>query len=215
MLYFGYSKQTKHYKMSEDLRLIIPEKAEAVFFVVLGLITMIVLNIQRLLLLMGDVSVTEVKNAFAFDTRIANALVGFESGLDPRFVDIAVWMLVGLATFIGISFFIGWWHSFRQEVSVVEYYRHPKSFHAGHEVNAFLARGAVRAFGVIGLILWLFLFFADIVSGLSVLFIGALTNISEPSSWLWLVLCPVFCAVGLYVFAILLRMITLRSRVFG
>lgn len=201
--------------MRDLLKIIVPEKTEAIVFGIFGLLLLIVLNIQRILLLAGGVSVQEVKNALSLDVTISNSLTGFEANIDPRFVDIGVWMLVGLGTFLAISFFIGWWHSVRQEVSVVEYYKHPKSYHAGHDVLVFLSRGALRLFGAVCFVIWIFVFFENVTAELSTLFMGALTNMSDPVSWLWLVLTPLLCGIGLYLFAIFMRMIVLRSRVFG
>jgi hypothetical protein len=73
----------------------------------------------------------------------------------------------------------------------------------------------MRAVGIFGMIVWFVLFIQAINPALTKSFFVSATNLSDASSWLWLVLAILGMALSLYMFAVLARIIVLRPRVFG
>jgi cytoskeletal protein RodZ len=122
-------------------------------------------------------------------------------------------MLIGSILFTIFSYIIAAAKSASDEAELVHYYRSPKG--RSHELNAFFSKVAMRAVGIFGMIVWFVLFIQAINPALTKSFFVSATNLSDASSWLWLVLAILGMALSLYMFAVLARIIVLRPRVFG
>lgn len=199
--------------MKPFLKLIIPEKAELILFISLGLILLVVQDAQILWLALGGSDAVSIDTGNNLGAHISYRYHIFEDTLDPRIADFVVWMLIGSIMFTIVSYVIAAAKSASDEAELVHYYRSPKG--RSHELNAFFSKIAMRAVGVFGFIVWLVVFIQAINPALTKSFFVSATNLGDASSWLWLVVSVVAMAMALYVFAIFARIVALRPRVFG
>jgi hypothetical protein len=199
--------------MKPLLKLIVPEKAEIVVFISISLLLLLIQNIKRFWVFFDGTSIDTLTQTGGLDTQISNFFTNLEARIDPRIADFLVWVLVGSVVFALFSYVVAALKSASDEAELVHYYKSPKG--RAHEINAFITKVAVRLAGIIGIVIWLVIFLKNINPSLTKLFFTSATNLSDPASWLWIVLSIVMFAGSLYVFAILVRVIALKPRIFG
>ena len=199
--------------MKPLLKLILPEKAEVVVFVSIGFLLLLAQNIKRFWVFFDGTSVNALSETGGLDTQVSNFFINLEARVDPRVADFLVWVLVGSVVFALFSYVFAAYKSASDEVELVHYYRSPQG--RAHEINAFITKIAVRLAGVVGIVIWLAIFLKNINPSLTKLFFTSATTLDDPASWLWIVLSVVLFAASLYLFAILVRIIALKPRVFG
>lgn len=198
--------------MHQFFRLIIPEKVELLLFGSIGLALLFVQNISGFrALFKGDTVEIVTNNLDNSDYVVANFLNGLEDKINPRVIDLIVWILVGCVVFVVVSVIIASLKSANSEAELLHYYINPKN--KAHEIHIFMTKIAIRISGIIGLFIWVFYFAKTISPYFSELFFTSICTLKDPISLLWLLLSFVIYGLCLYVFAILARLIALKPRV--
>lgn len=199
--------------MDELKKLIIPEKPELAFLVSVSTALLFFENFKRYKTYWSGDAYTVSANAKGLDTYISNWLLGVEGKIDPRFVDFVAWLFIGAISFAVISVLVAMYHSANQEVELLHYYRNPKG--KRHEFVIFMSKTALRLVGLVGLLFWTIVFFRLINPTLVVQFFSATVHLTDPISYLWIVLIIITFALSIYTFSILARLAALKVRVFS
>ena len=199
--------------MEHIKRLILPEPVEIAVLLILSTALLLVENIKRFwLVLHGDTAIF-IKQPNSTDGSIDNYIAGIQQYISPRLVDFLLWASIGCFVFVAASLLIAFLKNLGKETELLYYYRSPSG--RAHELNIFLTKIVVRVIGIISLLLW-FGYFTRIANLYLVkLLFTSITSLKEPVSWLWLVVSIVLFTICIYFFAILIRLIALRPRIFG
>jgi hypothetical protein len=198
--------------MKQLFRLVIPKKAEVFVFISGGLLLLLLQNIKHIWSTLSGGAAVLDPNTLGTGNTFVNHLKSLEGQINPRLVDFTVWLLLGCFAYIVISFLVALLKSADDEVELIHYYKFPKG--RSHEINAFLTKLALRFAGLLGIVVWLSIFLKTVNPYLTQLFFTS-TTLNEPASWLWLPYALVFYAASLYLFAVLIRLVFLKPRVFG
>jgi hypothetical protein len=198
--------------MKEFLRLILPEPAEVILFVAMGVILMLVQNVKRYIGMLDGENPDVVAQIGGIDQFFQNIVANTEAKIDPRVADMVIWMLIGALSFMLFSVIVASIKSYQNEHTLIEYYKSASGRH--HEIIAYVSHVAVRVVGITGYLIWLVVFIKDINPLLTKQFFVATTSLTDPLSWLWVVLSVVLMAAALYLFAIFARLAVLKERVF-
>ncbi|MCK9641684.1 MAG: hypothetical protein M0R39_17410 [Prolixibacteraceae bacterium] len=199
--------------MDELKKLVIPEPLETLLFFIFGALVLGLENAKNFFdLLRGDLVVFVAKSSDQTGA-VSHWLSNTFDRVNPKIIDFTVWLLVGCMVFIVASVLIALIKSTDDEVDLLHYYKSPSG--RRHEVIAFLTKIVVRLAGLFGFVLCLSLFIKVLNPWLVGLVLTSVTSIKEPVSWLWLIISLVLMPVCLYIFAICLRIVMLKPRVFG
>jgi hypothetical protein len=199
--------------MEQIKRLVLPEPIEIVVFLILSTALLLIENIKRFwLVLQGDMVIV-VKRLNSTDGAIGDYIAGIQQFISPKLVDFLLWALIGCFVFIVASLLIAFIKTLGTETELLHYYRSP--FGRAHELNSFLTKIIIRVIGILSLLLW-FGYFTRVANPYLVkLFFTSLTSLKDPASWLWLLISITLFTICIYFFAILIRLIALRPRIFG
>lgn len=198
--------------MRQFFQLLIPQKAETILSLTLGVLILSLLNIQRFwLILGGDDSAQNAAEHSSWDNLLTNAINVLDSHINPNWLDILMWLLIGCLGFLVFSFITGSIKAAEEEVELVHYFTNPNGRH--HEILVFISKLVVRVVGILGSLLWVSIFFELFMPFCSKLFFTAVTSLPEAIYWLWLVIAIGMFAAGLYLFAILARLVALKTRI--
>lgn len=199
--------------MKPFLKLIIPEKAELFLYASIALGVLLLENVRRFWLFFGGTEADSLSASGGIEMQLSNWFTNAEARLDPRIADFLVWMLIGCIVFALFEYIVA---SIRTTDEEVELLQNTKSMRGKtQEFRTFMAKLATRIAGVIGLLFWVVIFLRAINPALSKLFFVNATSITDPISWLWIVLSVVGMALSLYIFVVAARVIMLRPRILG
>ena len=196
--------------MKEILKLLLPEKIEALFYVMISLLCLILLSYSNL-----KTNIFNYPGA-PINIRQQNWLSlkvnQWSSAIGPKAATFLVWLIIGCLIYLLISVIIASVRSVDEEVGMMHYFRSVSD--KKHEWHVFITKAVIRLTSLIALFFWLFLFLGYINRKLVFLFNSSLLHISQPVSWLWLPFVVIIYALGLYSFAVLFRLLLLKERVF-
>jgi lipid-A-disaccharide synthase-like uncharacterized protein len=194
--------------MKHFLNLILPEKLEVLLWSVIGFVSLLILNVGRLVSWITDSSGTQNVDF------IGKYLFKLDNLVDPRLIDFMVWVLAGIAVFLLFSILVAIFKTAGEEASILHYYKSPVGRY--HEAVVFLSKGAVRLFGIMCVVFWLNFFINNVNPyGSDIFYTSITTIVKDAFSWLALILSVALYSAYLYLLAITARFITLKIRVFG
>lgn len=199
--------------MKEFYKLVIPEPYESIFIMLLSVVLLLLENIKRFwLLLQGDTAVI-ARQTNAVDYTIVDTLGSVLDNISPKLVDFTLWALIGCIVFVIFSFIVAFLKNINSEAELLQYYKNPVN--KAQEWFVFLTKAAVRASGVLGIIIWFFYFLNVLNPKINNMFFTSVASFNSPVYWMWLVISIVLFAFCIYVFVILARLIALKPRIFG
>lgn len=198
--------------MKEIQKLIIPDKIEALLYLVVGFVLLLALNIKKFWLYLGGTDVEQLKYSELVNPTVQNFIFKLDNDIIPRVADFIVWMAIGVILFLVVTFVLAAINSTKEQISLAEYINKPKN---NRETVNRLVRLAIRVFGVVSALIWLNVFFIKLLPDLTKLFFTSILSLNDPASWLWLLVTTLASAAGLYLFAIIFRFIALKARVFS
>lgn len=199
--------------MREIIKLIVPSRVEALFYVFLSLVFYVLQLIKPIKLSLDNAAGVTSFGAEEYQNQISMWVNSLLAQISPRVIDFAAWLLIGSLTFMAMSVVVASIKSTNEDIRLLQYYKAPSS--KRHEINVLLTKLALRTTGVMGLLFWLFLFWGGLNTTLTGLFFASLLYIGHFQSWVWLPLCVFLYALSLYLFAIFIRMVVLKVRLFG
>jgi hypothetical protein len=197
--------------LREIKTLILPTKSEYILYPALALFLLIAQNVGRYWSYFSGVSFEQVKNANSVGGQIEYWVLNAESKLDPRIADFFVWMLLGMVAISLVLFIQSNFRNANDERNLLEHMRSPKN--KAHELEVFSLRIATQVAAFIGLLIYLRIFLGSINTSLTSLFLTSSLSLTDPASWLWLVVSIVAFAFSLYVFTLLARVMLLKARI--
>ena len=197
--------------MNQIKKLILPELSELILFLVIGLGSVILLNLKNFWMLLSGDTTTYIVNTGKSKGFIGSWLINLQNHINPRLVDFIVWLLIGCLVFVMLSLVISALKNAGDEAELLHYYRSPVG--KRHEMVVYLTKIAIRLVGFLGFIFWFIVFIELIGSWLAGLFFTSATSLNNISSWVWLFMSTVISSLCIYLFAILSRLIILKPRV--
>jgi hypothetical protein len=198
--------------MKEFYRLIIPEKAEAFLVFIIGAVVLILLNIKRFWLILDGNPATVVASQEGYDNFFTKFTAMLDSHINPNWLDLVMWLLIGCLGFLIFSIITASFKSAEQEVELLHYFKNPNG--RNHEIIAFVSKAVVRITAILGGIIWLVAFINVIMPFCTKVLFTSVTSLSDPESWLWMILSVVIFAISIYLFEVIVRLIALRTRIF-
>jgi hypothetical protein len=202
------------YKIVNKLaKLLIPAKLEAVLYYVLGFIILASVDTGQFFNQLSGENRTE---SLAASTAITRAMVtkmqGFEAVIDPRFIDMTVWALIGcvLVTVVLVADTII--RNLNSEVRLIEYISRPKS--QQNELRLYAIRLGIRLATVLFLVIFARLLLMKILPTVAGIFYANIVSFNDFTAVYIVLAGPAVVGLSLYVFAIGSRLIVLRTRVF-
>ena len=199
--------------LREIKTLIIPTKSEYLLYLASALFLLVAQNVSRYWSYFSGVSFEELKYASSFGGRIEYWILESEAKFDPRIADFFVWMLLGMIAISVVLFVQSNIRNANDERDLLEHMRNPQN--RTHELEVFSLKIATQVAAFIGILIYARIFLGSINTGLTSLFFASSLSLNHPDSWLWLFVSIVLLAAALYVFAILGRIMFLKTRVFN
>jgi hypothetical protein len=199
--------------MKNLLRIIVPEKTEAILYLCMSASLLAIQSIKPIKTIIETSSEVTTVSTEAYSSPVSVWVNNLLGNIDGRIIDFLVWVLVGSLVMIMLSVIIASIKTASDEVHFITYYHSPQGKH--HEINVLLTKTALRLFGFSALIIWLYVLLSYLNETLTSIFYTSLVNIKHPISWLWLCLAVVVYAFSLYSITILIRITTLKVRVFS
>lgn len=199
--------------LREIKNLLLPSKSELLLYPALAIFLLVAQNIGRYWSYFSGVSFEQVKNASSLGSRIEFWLLDGEAKIDPRIADFFVWMLLGMVVISVILFVQSNLRNANDERDLLEHMRNPQN--RTHELEVFSLKIATQVAAFIGMLIYARIFLGSINTGLTSLFFASSLSLNHPVSWLWLFVSIALLAAALYVFAILGRIMFLKTRVFN
>lgn len=200
--------------MRPIIKLIKPDLTEVVLYVSIGFGLLVLNNLQKFwAYLSSGVSFDE---AFAYNDlalQLQNKMLEFESSIDPRLADFTVWMIIGVISISVILIAQKVLGDTTDELKQVSKLR--KTRFGGIVTHEAAYRFALRAAGLILITIWFRMFFGFLFSNLSQVFFESCINILNIKSLLLIISTVMISGLGIYIFAICLRLMTLRIRIFS
>lgn len=202
--------------MKPFVKLVVPEPVEILLFIAMALGLLLLQSAKRFWdFYVHGIGIGSV--AFdasgGLDTIVRSWYLRMEQHLDPRFADFAVWIMVGCVVFTIITYISSAVRNADEEVHVLRNYRVSKN--RVREFDVFIARVALRLTGIMMLLIWATVFLGEINPTFTQLFFYSIVTLGAKFSWLWLAVSVVAMTLSIYMFAIILRIVALRPRVFG
>lgn len=173
----------------------IPPPAEAVLYILLGLILLLLFNWSNLFTWLGDNYTGSAGNLQAGFNELNNSFShSFNSVLGGRLGQIVVWSFVGAATYIGLWFVRNLLNSFENDV-IVDHYLHPGNYtRLGYWQSALAGKVFFAASGVV---LIAYLFFAITV------FLPATATLAASATYHFhLLTSPFYISIALLAFSL-------------
>ncbi|MBP7820678.1 hypothetical protein KA043_01065 [Candidatus Saccharibacteria bacterium] len=200
--------------MKDILKLLALDKIEVVLYLLAGFVMLVAVDLKLFWeYLAGANQVDSINAGIKLFNPITDRLLNFEASIDPRFVDFIVWTLIGIIV-IGIMLFIeAVVTSASSEKDLVSYINDPTTKH--DELRSYAIKASLRVGAGLAIIVFLRLYLLSILPGLAGAFFASATNIASIGSVILLVVSPILNGLSLYIFAILLRLLFLRPRVWG
>jgi hypothetical protein len=199
--------------MKEFYKLILPETYESIFLLTIAFVLLLLENVKRFWQLLQGETLVNVKETAAVDYTIVDTLRSVIDNINPKLIDFALWALIGCFIFATLSVLIAFFKNINEEADILYYYRNPSS--KAHEWHVFVTKYAIKAVGVLGIVLWFFYFLNVLNPKINNLFFTSLASLDTTISIFWITVSVIMLAVCIYVFAILARLIALRPRIFG
>lgn len=199
--------------MKDLIKLLKPDKIEVFVYFIFGIIILLITSFRSIKYFL-DTKADVLPDQYIKENMVVltkfNEVLG---KIDPRIVDFVVWVLVGSLVFIMLSVIIAAIKNADEEIEILHYFKYPKN--RRHEIVSYLTKLAVRIAGIFGFVFWLIVCLNVMLPELTKLFVSAATSLQDLSSYLWLIIAAVIAAICLYIFTILLRITTLKPRVFS
>lgn len=199
--------------MKSIVKLIIPDKIEMIFYPVVAFAVLVVNNYKNFIeYIKNEVGVVSVENTNSLLKPAVDAIDSWQQSINPRYFDILAWLIIGLfliTIVMVIDFIVG---NISDERSLLGQINNTSNRH--NEIKYYLTRVALSLSAGVGLLIFLTVFLSKILPATSYLFYANLAVFDLFSSLVILTGCVLVLAVSLYVFAVLIRLILLRPRVF-
>jgi hypothetical protein len=199
--------------MDKIIKLLVPEKLEALLYFLLGFILIIVVDIKLFISYLTASSGETIDSLGYFKNVLLAKIFSLEQYIDPRFVDVLVWALLGSVIIMIILVVEASIASAKEEEQLLKYLSNPDS--KSQETKLFIIKLTIRIAAIVGLIFYIRTFFLDIVPLLAANFFISVTSLKLLEPVLLALVCPFLAAIGIYIFAIFARLIALRPRVFS
>ena len=199
--------------MKPIYKLILPDKNEILLYSGIGFALLVFNNFQKYWAYLSDgASFDSVVAYNNLALMLEQFLINIELRIDPRLADFTIWMIIG---FVSIMIVMGAQKVLGDSERDIEQATKLSKTRFGRIVKAETTyRIALRLAGIILTLIWFRLFFGAIFNALSNLFFEASVNILGLQAIL-ILYTTLLTGLGLYVFAICFRLVTLKIRVFS
>jgi hypothetical protein len=199
--------------MKPIYKLILPDNNEILLYSGLGLGLLVFNNIQKYwAYFSSDTSFDNVVQYNNIALMLQQFLINIELKIDPRLADFTAWMIIG---FISIIVVMGAQKVLGDSERDIEQANKLGKTRFGRIVKTETTyRIALRLAGIVLTLIWFRLFFGAIFNALSNLFFEASVNILGLQAIL-ILYTTLLTGLGLYIFAICFRLVTLKIRVFS
>lgn len=191
--------------MKHLIHLVIPQKSEAIFWVVIGFSLLVAQNVGRLIDWLSNSSGIR---AVAFE---GNYWSGLDNFVHPRFIDFIIWIIVGLIVYLLLSIFIAIAKTINEDFGIIHYYNNPQS--KQHAIIAVCTKYAIRLLGLACIVLWVTLLINVINPYLVDVFYDSIFFIASKYYALFILIFSItIYSIYLYLSAIFVRLIFLKIR---
>lgn len=195
-------------------KLILPELSEVILYIMSAFTLLLVANMQLLWQQNSDgVSISAVWQSQPYSYLIADQITSFEANIDPRIIDFMIWATFGALT---ILIFYAAQHvtkEYTERIALAQSI-HNKTFRKT-EFTALFKKIGIQLCGLVLFVMVLRTFFGYIFPSVSNDFVTALLNVTNAMSFIIISKAVAITAIGLYAIALSLRVLLLRTRVFG
>ena len=199
--------------MKEFIRLVTPYPAELIFYVVIAIFILFIINISNIWFYLNGGSLSDIVNSSNIGSNIRDILILIQNSINATLVDFVLWLIIGLISVSCIYLCIFFLKNTNDEYTFLDNIKNPKSRH--HEILSFVSGTLVRLVGLLIIIFWIIYFLGNILSLAGSIFIESIFSLNKVYSWGWLLLTIIAVTLFLYILTIALRLILLRIRVFG
>jgi hypothetical protein len=198
--------------MEQIKKLILPQRIEVIFMTVVAVSLLLILNIKRFQSVLEGYAAVEASGQSSWDSAIGGIMDRVDTYISADILDIFVWLIIGCLGFVVISTIIAAAQTAKTEYDILHYYKKPSGRH--HEIIVFVAKIATRLASLIIGLVWLSVFLSTVMPFCVKFFFTSVTTISDYQSWFWAILTTLIMATSLYSFVIILRLLTLKARLF-
>lgn len=200
--------------MKDILKLLALDKIEVVLYLLAGFVMLVAIDLKLFWgYLAGAYQVDNVDAGIRLFNPVTEQLLKLEASIDPRLVDFIVWTLIGIVVIGAILIIEAVVVSAKSEKDLVTYINSPKT--RNDELKTYAIKTSLRVSAGLGIFIFLRLYLVSILPSLGGAFYASATNINSINSVVVLILCPILNGLSLYVFAVLIRLLFLRPRVWG
>ncbi len=204
--------ETKETETEHTKRAFTPTKVELIVLPIISLLFLVASNTFTYFRTVDNVNYIIVTDYMQL--RFKSALSTLDELLGATLLTVAFWMIIGLIVYIIAWLSYTMYVTYKNEIPITKGMALPKEYNRSKVLHDSIARFLTRVISTVLFVIWLYVFFAEILPFISITFLNGITaaglGFLVPVVW-----SVVALAGSIFIFSLLIRCMVLRDRVFG